>query len=177
MKSKNLVLALCLVFFAGSSIIAQDYEYIGAPKCKMCHNKPATGEQYKIWAAGPHANAMKTLSGEKAMAYAKEHGIADPSTDPKCIKCHSTVGGTNESLHIGIKITEGVSCESCHGPGSVYKSKTIMENREKSVASGLIIPNQKTCEGCHNKDNPFFKPFDYEKAKAKIAHPNPAAAK
>ncbi|MCF8405772.1 MAG: cytochrome c family protein [Bacteroidales bacterium] len=175
MITKNLVLALCLVFFAGSSLTAQDFEYIGAAKCKMCHNKPATGEQYKIWSDGPHANAMKSLSNEKSMKYAKENGIADPTTDAKCVKCHSTFGSIDESVNLGIKITEGVSCESCHGPGSVYKSKTIMQNREKAIASGMIVPDQKTCEGCHNKENPFYKPFNFAEASKKIAHPNPAA--
>ena len=82
MTSKKLVLALCFVFFAGITLTAQDFEYIGAAKCKMCHNKPTVGAQYKMWSEGPHANAMKTLSSEAALAIAKEKGIADPATDP-----------------------------------------------------------------------------------------------
>ena len=175
MLSKNLVLALCLVFFAGSSLIAQDFEYIGAAKCKMCHNKTTVGQQYKIWSEGPHAKAMESLSSEESLAYAKENGIADPTKEASCIKCHSTVGGTDESLHIGLKITEGVSCETCHGPGSAYKSNTIMKDQAKSIEKGLIIPDQKLCEGCHNEENPFHKPFNYEESLKKIAHPIPAA--
>ena len=175
MISKNLLLALCLVFLTSGALIAQDYEYIGAAKCKMCHNKPAGGEQYKIWSEGPHANAMNSLSNEKSLAYAKENGIADPTTEPSCIACHSTFGSIDESVNLGVKITEGVSCETCHGPGSKYKSKTIMESREKSLANGLIVPDKKTCEGCHNEKNPFHKPFNYEEALKKIAHPVPAA--
>ncbi len=175
MLSKNLTLFLVLALFAGSSVIAQDFEYIGAVKCKMCHNKAATGEQYKIWSAGPHANAMKSLSNEESMAYAKENGIADPTTDPKCVKCHATVGHTDASLHAGIKVDEGVSCESCHGPGSKYKSNTIMKDRQKSIENGLIVPDEKLCKTCHNEENPFHKPFNYEESLKKIAHPNPAA--
>lgn len=175
MTSKNLVLALCFVFFAGITLTAQDYEYIGAAKCKMCHNKPATGAQYKIWAAGPHANAMKTLSSEEALAIAKEKGIADPATDPSCIKCHSTVGSTDESLHVGLKITEGISCETCHGPGSGYKSNTVMKDQAKAIAKGLIVPDEKLCKGCHNEESPTYKDFNYEEALKTIAHPVPAA--
>lgn len=174
MLSKNLVLVLCLALFAGGSIKAQDFEYIGAAKCKMCHNKAATGQQYKIWSEGPHANAMKSLSNEKSMAYAKENGIADPTKEASCIKCHSTVGGTDENLHVGIKIDEGVSCESCHGPGSKYKSNTIMKDQAKSIENGLIIPDKKLCESCHNDENPFHKPFNFDEYVKKIAHPNPA---
>lgn len=175
MTSKNLVLALCFIFFAGIGLTAQDFEYIGAAKCKMCHNKPATGGQYKIWAAGPHANAMKSLSSEKALAIAKERGIADPAKDAACIKCHSTVGSTDENLHVGLKITEGVSCETCHGPGSAYKSNTVMKDRAKSIEKGLIIPDEKLCKDCHNEESPTYKPFNYAEAVKIIAHPNPAA--
>jgi hypothetical protein len=168
MISKNLVLALCIVFISSSALIAQEYEYIGAAKCKMCHNKPAGGEQYKKWFDGPHANAMNSLSSEKALAIAKEKGIADPTTDASCIKCHSTFGSIDESVNIGVKITEGVSCETCHGPGSKYKSKTIMASREKSLANGLIVPDKKLCEGCHNAESPTFKGFNYEEAVKKM---------
>ncbi|MCF8370880.1 MAG: cytochrome c family protein [Bacteroidales bacterium] len=174
MLKKNLILVIGLVIFAGSSLIAQDFEYIGAAKCKMCHNKAATGEQYKKWAEGPHANAMKSLSNEKSMEYAKANGIADPTTDAKCIKCHSTAGSIDASKNIGVKSDEGVSCESCHGPGSAYKSKAIMQDHAKSLANGLIVPDQKLCESCHNEKNPFHKPFNYAEYSKKIAHPNPA---
>ncbi|MEZ5082337.1 MAG: cytochrome c family protein [Bacteroidales bacterium] len=175
MISKNLVFVLCVVFLAGGTLTAQDFEYIGAVKCKMCHNKPATGEQYKIWAAGPHAKAMETLSSDKAKAIAKEKGIADPATDAACIKCHSTFGSIDESVNIGVKIEEGVSCETCHGPGSKYKTNTIMKDQAKSIENGMIIPSEKLCKGCHNAESPTYKEFNYAEALKKIAHPNPAA--
>lgn len=174
MLSKNLILVFCLALFAGTSIQAQDFEYIGSAKCKMCHNKATTGQQYKIWAEGPHAKAMESLSSEKSMAYAKANGIADPTKEASCIGCHSTAGGTKESLHAGIKIEEGVSCESCHGPGSAYKTNTIMKDLAKSKENGLITPDAKVCETCHNDKNPFHKPFNYAEYSKKIAHPNPA---
>lgn len=173
MVKKILTSVTLLIFFAGTTLIAQNFEYIGAMKCKMCHNKSAKGSQYDTWAKGPHANAMKSLSNEKSMAYAKKNGIADPTKEPSCIKCHSTVGGTDKNLHAGIKISEGVSCESCHGPGSVYKSMSIMKSREKSLENGLIVPDEKLCVSCHNKENPFYKPFNYEEALKKIAHDDP----
>ena len=47
-----------MVLFASSALMAQNFKYIGAAKCKMCHNKPDKGEQYNKWLEGPHANAM-----------------------------------------------------------------------------------------------------------------------
>ncbi|MBN1338848.1 MAG: hypothetical protein JXA03_05955 [Bacteroidales bacterium] len=174
MLKKSMIFLLGLVFISGGALVAQDFEYIGATKCKMCHNKPATGEQYNKWLAGPHAKAMASLSNEKSKAYAKEHNIADPTKEASCIKCHSTAGGIDAGVNLGIKIEEGVSCESCHGPGSVYKTNVIMKDKAKALQSGLVEQSKEVCEKCHNKENPFHKPFNYAEYAAKIAHPNPA---
>ena len=175
MLHKKSILFLCFTLFIGMALSAQDYEYIGANKCKLCHNKPATGEQYAKWKESKHSQAMKALSSPEAMAYAKEHGIADPAKEAKCLKCHSTAARIDAKLNAGVTVDEGVSCESCHGPGSKYKSATIMKDREKAMAAGLILPTKEVCLQCHNKENPFYKPFDYDAAVKKIAHPVPSS--
>jgi len=175
MNFKRIFSALVLILFAGGILIAQDFEYIGAAKCKMCHNKSTTGAQYKVWQSAPHSKAMESLSSEASLKYAAENGIADPTKEASCIKCHSTYGHIDQNFNIGVKITEGVSCESCHGPGSKYKSNSIMKDREKSLANGMVIPTEETCKKCHNEENPFHKPFNYEESLKKIAHPIPAA--
>ena len=129
-------------------------------KCKMCHNKPDKGEQYNKWLAGPHAKAMESLTGEDA-------------TNPECLKCHSTFDAVDKGLHQGIKQTDGVSCESCHGPGSIYKSMSIMKSREKSLENGLILPTEEVCIKCHNEESPTFKGFNYEEYVLKISHDDP----
>jgi hypothetical protein len=142
---------------------AQTKEYIGAAKCKMCHNKPPQGEQYNKWASSAHAKAMASLKGDEAK-------------NPKCLKCHSTAFGLTLSDTQTITVAEGVSCESCHGAGSAYKSPAVMKDRAKSIAAGMIIPDEKLCKKCHNAESPTFKGFDYKTYSAKIAHPNPAKA-
>ena len=174
---KKGIMLVCLSLLLGSMISAQTYKYIGVDKCKMCHNKPNTGDQYGKWLKGPHAKALESLKSKESLDYAKANGIADPAKEPKCLKCHSTYDRVDAKLRAGIKATEGVSCESCHGPGSAYKSPSIMKSREKSMKMGLILPDQKLCLECHNKENPFYKPFNYETYSAKIAHPNPAIKK
>ena len=156
------ILPLVLVFglFVAKPTSNADFEYIGASKCKMCHNKPPKGEQYNKWAEGPHANAMKSLKGDEAK-------------DPKCLKCHSTAAAIDPDLNAGIKVEEGVSCESCHGPGSDYKSMTIMKDRAKAMENGLVVPDEKVCKTCHNEQSPTFKGFDFKEYSAKIAHPDP----
>ncbi|MEN8229825.1 MAG: cytochrome c family protein [Bacteroidota bacterium] len=174
MLLKRTLFFALLALFASGTMLAQNFKYIGAPKCKMCHNKPAKGEQYNVWSKGPHAGAMKSLSSEQAMEIAKEKGIADPTTDAGCIKCHSTVGHIDTKLAASIKIVEGVSCESCHGPGSMYKGASIMKNQELAMQKGLILPTEEVCKTCHNEESPTYKPFVFAEKVAEIAHPNPS---
>jgi nitrate/TMAO reductase-like tetraheme cytochrome c subunit len=162
MKNSNLgkfILVCGLILFIGNAAVAQ-HKYIGAEKCKMCHNKPEKGEQYNKWLSDPHAKAFASLKGDEAK-------------DPKCLKCHSTGGYIDASLNAGIKMTEGVSCEGCHGPGSTYKTLSIMKDRAKSIANGLIVPDEALCKKCHNSESPHFKGFNYTEYLAKIKHDDP----
>jgi hypothetical protein len=174
MMTKKGILLICMVLFLGNSLSAQTFKYIGADKCKLCHNKPASGEQYNKWLKDPHSQALKSLSSQASLDYAKKNGIADASKEAKCLKCHSTYDRIDASLRAGILATEGVSCESCHGPGSTFKAIPIMRSHEQALKNGLIVPDKQLCLQCHNKENPFFKEFNYEERLAKIAHPNPA---
>lgn len=161
----RVLMLICLIAFLGSSnLSAQDFEYVGAKKCKMCHNKPAKGAQYAQWTGSAHAKAMESLNAEEAK-------------NPACIKCHSTVGHVDADLIATLKISDGVSCESCHGPGSKYFPNAIMKSREKSMAKGLILPTEEVCVTCHNSESEYFKGFDFKEYMAKIAHPNPAKSK
>lgn len=173
MLSKKFLIVTVLAIFAIGSMQAQDFKYIGAAKCKMCHIKPPKGEQYNVWLKSPHANAMKTLASEESKKIATAKGIADPTTDAACVKCHSTVGHIDKGLIAGITAAEGVSCESCHGPGSMYKTATIMKDQALSIKNGLILPTEEVCKKCHNSGSPTFKGFNYAEMTAKIAHPDP----
>ena len=174
MTTKKGILLICMAVFLISAVSGQTSKYIGADKCKLCHNKPATGDQYAIWLKSPHAQAIKTLSNQASLDYAKKNGIADPAKDAKCLKCHSTFDAVAANLRGGITQADGISCESCHGPGSAYKSPSIMKNLELCKQNGLIVPDKTLCLKCHNKDNPFFKEFNYETYSVKIVHKNPA---
>jgi len=63
-----------------------------------------------------------------------------------------------------------VHCESCHGPGSAFKKKSIMEDINKAMASGLIKPTEETCKQCHNKKCSSFQGFKYSEYVKKIDH-------
>lgn len=160
MNFKKLIFLMGMFVLCVSFANAQKAMYVGAAKCKMCHNKADKGEQYNKWLASPHAKAMQSLKGADAK-------------NPKCLKCHSTAAGADQSLVASITVEEGVSCESCHGPGSIYKTATIMKDRKVAMEKGLIMPDEATCKKCHNPESPNFKGFNFKDYVAKIAHPDP----
>jgi hypothetical protein len=150
------------------------HAYVGAEKCKMCHNSPAKGAQFTKWSQSTHARAYATLATEEAKKIAAAKGIADPQKADECLRCHVTGHGAPAAkLTEKYKKEEGVTCEACHGPGGDYWKMEVMKDRAKSIAAGMIVPTEETCKGCHNPENPTFKGFDYAAALAKIAHPNP----
>jgi hypothetical protein len=160
MNCKKLIFLLGMVVFTLSVVNAQDFKYVGAAKCKMCHNKADKGEQYNKWASSKHAKAMESLKGADA-------------TNPKCLKCHSTAAGADQALVATITVAEGVSCESCHGPGSAYKVATVMKDQKQAMSKGLILPDEKVCKKCHNEQSPNYKGFNFKEYSAKIAHDDP----
>jgi hypothetical protein len=150
--------------------------YIGSLTCaKVCHKKAKQGEQRRIWEESAHAKAFETLASPAALEIGKAKGISNPQEADECLVCHVTAHGISDDLK-GKKFshTEGVGCEVCHGPGSIYKKRSIMKVREESVAAGLILPDEQTCLKCHNEKSPTYKPFDYVEKWGAIAHPKPA---
>lgn len=176
---KKIILMFVLLFTLGVfyQINAAGFKYVGAKKCKMCHSSSKSGAQYKKWEKAPHSKAYKTLASAESKKIAKKKGIKDAQKSPKCLRCHSTVyditGKKRKNVDSTLKVTEGVSCESCHGPGSVYKSKKNMVDHKKFIAFGGIMATKMLCESCHNEESPTYKPFDFNKKKIKIAHPTP----
>ena len=152
------------------------HKYVGVDKCKTCHKLAKYGDQLGIWAKSKHAHAYETLAGEEALAVGKKMGIENPQKSEKCLTCHVTAFAVADSMKAAtLTMAEGVGCESCHGPGADYMKMSVMKDREKAIAAGLLIPNEKTCLTCHNEKSPTYKPFDFAKREKEIAHPIPKA--
>ena len=129
MRKQTLWMVIALAAVAVSfSVQAQDHEYAGAAKCKMCHKV-----QYASWEQTSHAKAT-----EAAKASTDREFSAD------CLKCHAT--NASEEL-------AGVQCEACHGAGNDFKKMSIMKDRDAAIANGLVIPTQATCDGCHTGED------------------------
>ena len=164
--------------------------YVGAKTCGICHKKDDSGNQLAIWQASPHAKAFELLGTPAAKEAGKKVGVDNPQTSGKCLKCHATAYNFTETVASEkLKVEDGVQCESCHGPGKNYMKKPVMEDRAKAIEAGLVYPASKSCELCHNDQNPTWKAdryttkdgkkvgFDFEQAFAKIQHPDPKVKK
>jgi hypothetical protein len=164
---------------------AEKPSYVGAEACGKCHKSEAKGNQLSDWKASKHAGAYAVLATPEAKKVAQAKGVADPQKDAKCLRCHVTAHGVDAALIVkttasgeaGFKTEDGVQCESCHGPGSLYKSLKVMKDMKAAMAAGMTMPDEKVCKQCHNADSPNYKPFNYQEMLKKVAHPNPAKAK
>jgi len=157
--------------------------YIGADGCKKCHM-----QQYKSWKTTPMANALEKLKPGQA-ADKKTAAKLDPNTDfskdPKCVKCHVTGYGTETGYPAIVegkawtadeearaKLTAGITCEACHGAGSLYAPFKTGDKKAYTKAEiaalGLVKPSAELCLACHKTgESPTMAPdykFDYDAA-------------
>lgn len=152
-------------------LFSQEFSYVGAGKCKICHKTEKQGKQFPIWEESQHSKSFAALSSAEASAKAQEMGVENPAESPKCLKCHAPLFEKAAEFK-----EEGIACEICHGPGSAYKKLSIMKNKEESVKNGLILYDsteaiKAQCSRCH--ENAHNKPFDFAPAWEKIKHPVP----
>jgi hypothetical protein len=122
------IAGLAAVVLAAGIGQAQDHAFVGAEKCKMCHKV-----QFTSWQETTHAKATESAKASSDRAF-----------EASCLSCHAT--NSDEAM-------SGVQCEACHGAGADFKKMSIMKDREKAVANGLVIPTQETCNKCHTGDD------------------------
>ncbi|HLP59230.1 MAG TPA: cytochrome c family protein [Candidatus Deferrimicrobium sp.] len=157
---KKLILVSIWVMVIFSLVYAGDFQYVGVNKCKLCHKGEKKGMVFEKWEKSMHAKALDTLKAK------------GEDKNPKCLECHVT--GFNEGCYkVGAANAAdfaGVQCESCHGPGSEYKSMSVMKDKKLAMTKGLIVPNEAVCKKCHNPKSPTFKGFNFKEYAAKIDH-------
>jgi hypothetical protein len=151
--------------------------FVGAETCGMCHKTEKAGKQFDIWKSTKHSQAYKVLLTAKADSIALSRGFktAAVKTD-ECMGCH-TSGYKEATEMMGVKfhIEDGVQCETCHGPGSNYKTVTIMKNKDLAITNGLMLFTnlEGYCVKCHNEKSPTYVKQDVNAMWEKIKHPIP----
>jgi uncharacterized protein YceK len=176
-KTMVLLMVVASALSSATSVRAQDNPgntYLGVKSCAgMCHKSEKQGNQLGIWEKTGHAKAYTTLTTAKANDIAKTKGLATPAAEsPECLQCHTLPASSN------VDVKEGVQCEVCHGPGSGYKSMSVMKDKARSIAAGMTeykddAAIEKQCRSCHNEKSPTFKEFNFQERWAKIRHSVP----
>jgi len=141
-------------------------KYIGPGSCAAtsCHGsvKPVVASrilqnEYSTWILqDKHSKAYQALTGdvgERMVRILKLGTKAEESQ--KCLVCHALCT-TAEQRGRTFETSEGVSCESCHGPASAWLGPHTTRDwpHEKSVALGMrdtrgVIGRTKLCLECH----------------------------
>jgi predicted CXXCH cytochrome family protein len=115
-------------------------KYLGAAKCKMCHNKPAA-PTYTQWDTTRHAALSRKSPWDK-----DGEKVAVPAVEV-AYRYMTGYDATTKTW-----MDKGVTCEACHGPGGAHmmgkdKKATIMDPED------LKTPGQQisVCGRCHGQ--------------------------
>ncbi len=102
---------------------------LGATTCgaSTCHsatdpwpNSAVSQQEYVVWKErDPHSQSYKALQSARAKSIASRLGLGDPTQSAKCLGCHAFVV-PEDQREANYDITEGVTCETCHGAASAW---------------------------------------------------------
>jgi Cytochrome c554 and c-prime len=141
-------------------------KYIGPGSCAAtsCHGsvKPIAGSrifqnEYSTWIIqDKHSRAYQALTGDVGERMARILKLGAKAEEaPKCLACHA-LNPPPEQRGRAFEISEGVSCENCHGPASAWLGPHTTHSwpHEKSVALGMadtrdVIHRTEKCLECH----------------------------
>lgn len=94
-------------------------KFLGINSCSLsnCHGgrTDTVGAEFTIWVQDPHAKAFDALRSAAAAQMTRDLGIAEPPHEAaRCLACH-TVNAPAHQRGEHFALSEGVSCEACHG--------------------------------------------------------------
>lgn len=145
--------------------------YLGVQSCasSSCHGSPGGGDllhsAYVIFQENdPHTRAGAVLFNEKSQAIAERLKLSEPAWKSNaCLVCHAPGAmDMQEDPRIKTLVSEGVSCESCHGPaqdwlaphrGLDWKNPAVWPASRKKEAGYVVTKSltvrAKLCADCH----------------------------
>jgi hypothetical protein len=131
-----------------------------------CHNANGPlgtkGSEYSTWAGyDKHANAFAVLYDERSerMARALFGPQAKATETVLCLKCHAMNDGSKERTGDRFVLSDGVGCESCHGPAGdwvtthyldEWKGKSAREKEQLGFRNTKdLLVRARLCTECH----------------------------
>jgi hypothetical protein len=147
----------------GSDLISTNSpRFLGAASCSSsgCHGGGGLDQnQSLVWSLRDfHSQRpFATLTTARSKQIADALQIKDPAADQGCASCHAPLHEVPVALRgEDFRVTEGVSCESCHGPAEHWlRSHTRKDwTHEDRVFAGMrdvknLYVRANTCVACH----------------------------
>lgn len=161
------VLLLALLPVASLTAAETPGRFTGSPSCatSMCHG--GAGElrhQTALWQKQDiHSRTYNTLVNARSAQIAAALKIPDATASSRCTTCHAPFHDVPKSAFLAeiTKPTEGVSCESCHGPAEKWiRSHTRLDfSHRDRVLAGLrdlkhLYVRANSCVACHQTLEP-----------------------
>ena len=145
--------------------------FLGSQSCATsgCHGGAGElSKQVTVWRQYDvhFQRPVATLTTARSERLAQVLKIADPTKDARCTACHAPLQTVpTERLSPDVKITEGVSCENCHGPAENWllshtRKDYTHEDRVHAGMRDLKNPyvRANTCVACHqNVDSELLR--------------------
>lgn len=160
---------------------------LGSPSCSTtaCHGsltedrKPTAirGDEFHVWLDDPHSHAYAVLFEERSRHMMRNLGVADDNLVPRpgkeaefqrywdsCLACHGPgdAHSGKPSIARGPSLSEGVSCEGCHGNASQwiqvhYRPEWLKYTNEQKAKLGFLdtetpLSRARICTSCHVGD-------------------------
>jgi len=152
-----------IIFTAGAVHGAETAaKFLGANSCanSSCHRGGGEKQnQFLVWSLKDFHSQRPaaTLTTARAKQVADALDIKDATADARCTVCHAPLREVPENLRgEAFKVSEGVSCESCHGPAENWlRSHTRTDyTRADRTAAGMrdlqnLYVRANTCVACH----------------------------
>ena len=137
-------------------------KFLGANSCasSSCHGGGGANQnQFLVWSLKDfHSQRPSaTLATARAKQIADALDIKDPTADARCTVCHAPLHEVPENLRgDNFKISEGVSCESCHGTAENWlraHTRTDWTRADRTAAGMRDLQNlyvrANVCVACH----------------------------
>jgi hypothetical protein len=137
---------------------------IGVASCAsgVCHGRTVPRpdatvrlNEYATWSQNYHARAYRTLASDESKRIARNLGLASAQTADICLDCHAN-NVSSEARADKFQISDGVSCEACHGAASGWIDSHTEPGatHAANLALGLYptedpVTRARLCLSCH----------------------------
>ena len=135
---------------------------------REAHSEREAGGHAEARPRGPAGRGCRGASAGEARPAGRDPGARaggqhEKVGDEKCKMCHRV---QHQSWAASPHAAKGLDCEGCHGNGGDYWQASVMRDRAKATAAGLVMPGLASCKKCHaNADAALFAKVHAHKAK------------